>query len=97
MEICLVGELKSLLSFRPLQNSPFPKPSQPCQDSFSCSFAALAVTQSFSSSTCQAQLDYEFDPGVVEEVIVEDVVPVWTGTVAAGLNRKDRKQSNDGH
>ena len=46
---------------------------------------ALAVSQSFSSNICQAQLDYEFDPGVVEEIVVEDVVPVWTGTVAAGL------------
>jgi putative salt-induced outer membrane protein YdiY len=50
--------------------------------------AAIAVTQTLFPVCCQAQLDYDFDPGVVEEVIVEDVVPVWTGTVAAGLNGK---------
>lgn len=48
--------------------------------------AAVAVTTIIFAAPVSAQLDYDFDPGVIEEVVVEDVVPVWTGTVAAGLN-----------
>ena len=46
------------------------------------------VTQSPFAVRCHAQLDYDFDPGVVEEVIEDEAVPVWIGTIAAGLNGK---------
>ena len=48
--------------------------------------AVVVVFQILSAHSCIAQLDYDFDPGVVEAVVAEDVVPVWTGSVSAGVN-----------